>query len=162
MKRETASARLCIFVVIESDPRAADTDAPLSSTNSFISEGQPAEWTAAPRAPCESELSGTSRAENRYLVAPLGPGFCRVPALVPAAWGGSHGCDIHSCHCCDRLWRRYRRGLLCYRARVAAAAYLRGGFLAKGRLVAQPKLLAPRGGNGVPCMRALNQRLLMI
>jgi len=86
MKRETASARLCIFVAIESDPRVADTDAPVSSTNSFISEGQPAEWTAAPRAPCESELSGTSRAENRYLVAPLGPGFCRVPALVPAAW----------------------------------------------------------------------------
>ena len=75
MKRETASARLCIFVAIESDPRAADTDAPLSSTNSFISEGQPAEWTAAPRAPCESELSGTSRAENRYLVPRLDTAF---------------------------------------------------------------------------------------
>jgi hypothetical protein len=44
MKRETASARLYIFFAIDSG--AADTDAPLTSTNSVVSEGQPAERTA--------------------------------------------------------------------------------------------------------------------
>ncbi len=53
---------------------------------------------------------------------------------VPAPSSGSH-----SCH---RLYRCCTHLLLCHRPRVAAAAYLRRGFLAQRRLVARPGPLA--------------------